>query len=573
MKTLLHNQSIKNTLLLALGLCSSIFTQAQNWNLVWADEFTNGIGPDWVFETGTGSGGWGNNELQYYRQQNATVENGQLVITAKNESFGGMNYTSARMKTQGRKSWKYGKIEARIAMPSFLGVWPAFWMLGDNITSVGWPSCGEIDVMEHVNTEAATHGTIHWQDHNNSYANYSGSTGTNVTAFHTYAVEWDANAIKWFLDGNLYHEASIAGGVNGTSEFHNNFFILLNMAIGGNWPGFNVDNGALPAKMYVDYVRVYQSGGGSSNGVATLFQHCDYGGYSASLNPGSYTLGQLQALGVSNDDISSIQIQSGYQLTMYQHNNFTGNSLVKTSNDNCLVNEGFNDNISSVIVAQASSGWSATIEAENWTVQSGTQTEACSEGGQNVGWIDTNDWMVWDINPPSNGAYTVEYRVSSPNSNGMIQLEKAGGSPVYGTKSVQNTGGWQNWTTVAHTISLSGGQQQIAIKALTGGWNINWFKITSAGGSRVVSEPSVPEPTPEISLSIFPNPASNLLNIKGLKGLGNYQIYDLSGKTVLGGILSSEDGLSSTIDVSSLNTGSYFLVESLSNTKMRFIKK
>ncbi len=121
MKTLLQNQSIKITLLLTLGLCSSMFTQAQNWNLVWADEFTNGIGPDWVFETGTGSGGWGNNELQYYRQQNATVENGQLVITAKNESFGGMNYTSARMKTQGRKSWKYGKIEARIAMPSFLG--------------------------------------------------------------------------------------------------------------------------------------------------------------------------------------------------------------------------------------------------------------------------------------------------------------------------------------------------------------------------------------------------------------------------------------------------------------------
>nr|6JH5_A Chain A, LamCAT [Aquimarina] len=231
----------------------------QNWTLVWQDEFTNGISSDWVFETGNGNSGWGNNELQYYRRENATVENGNLVITAKRESIGGYNYTSTRMKTQGRKSWKYGKVEARIAMPSFMGSWPAFWMLGDNISSVGWPACGEIDIMEHVNTEAQTHGTIHWQDHNNTYANYSGSIPvSSVTSYHIYTIEWDASVIKWFVDGNLYHEASIANGVNGTSEFHNNFFILLNMAIGGNWPGFNIDNNAFPARMLVDYVRVYQ---------------------------------------------------------------------------------------------------------------------------------------------------------------------------------------------------------------------------------------------------------------------------------------------------------------------------
>ncbi|MEQ9052684.1 MAG: carbohydrate-binding protein, partial [Marinoscillum sp.] len=210
--------------------------------------------------------------------------------------------------------------------------------------------------------------------------------------------------------------------------------------------------------------------------------------------------------------------------------------------------------------------------AENWTVQSGTQTEACSEGGQNVGWIDTNDWMVWDVNPPASGAYTVEYRVSSPNGSGMIQLEKAGGSPVYGTRSVPNTGGWQNWTTVSHTISLSGGQQQIAIKALVGGWNINWLKITSAGGGRVATETAKPEPNEKITLSLFPNPTSSLLNIRGLQGSGSYQIYDLSGRVVLQGSLSNEEGLS-VVDVSALKAGSYFLVESLSHTKMRFIKK
>lgn len=246
--------------LLAAFVLAGMNLWAQSWQLVWADEFTNGIGPDWVFETGTGSGGWGNNELQYYRSQNASVSNGQLVITARRENFGGMQYTSARMKTQGRKSWRYGRVEARISMPSFQGVWPAFWMLGDNITSVGWPACGEIDVMEHVNTGGTVHGTIHWQDNNGNYANYGGNTSTSITSFHTYAIEWDANAIRWYVDGAQYHVANIAGGINGTSEFHNNFFIILNMAIGGNWPGFTIDNNAFPATMLVDYVRVYTQG-------------------------------------------------------------------------------------------------------------------------------------------------------------------------------------------------------------------------------------------------------------------------------------------------------------------------
>ena len=241
-------------MLAGMSLC------AQSWQLVWADEFNTSIGPDWVFETGTGSGGWGNNELQYYRSQNASVSGGALVITARREAFGGMQYTSARIKTQGRKSWRYGRIEARISMPSFQGVWPAFWMLGDNIGSVGWPSCGEIDIMEHVNTGGTVVGTMHWQDHNNQYANYGGNTSTSITSYHTYAIEWNANEIRWFVDGAQYHVANIAGGINGTSEFHNNFFIILNMAIGGNWPGFTIDNNAFPATMRVDYVRVYTQG-------------------------------------------------------------------------------------------------------------------------------------------------------------------------------------------------------------------------------------------------------------------------------------------------------------------------
>lgn len=228
---------------------------AQNYTLVWSDEFTNGIGPDWTFEVGTGSNGWGNNELQFYRAENATVVNGELRITAMQQNFGGMSYTSARMKTQCKASWRYGKVEARIKMPSFQGSWPAFWMLGDYIQRVGWPACGEIDVMEHVNTSPDVHGTIHWFA--DAYAVYGGSTPIDVTQWHVYSVEWDEQGISWAVDGNVYHVANITNGINGTDEFHNTFFILLNMAIGGNWPGFVVDTSALPAVMSVDYVRIY----------------------------------------------------------------------------------------------------------------------------------------------------------------------------------------------------------------------------------------------------------------------------------------------------------------------------
>ncbi|MEH0152849.1 carbohydrate-binding protein [Limibacter armeniacum] len=455
---------------LAIGHTAS----SQNWQLVWQDEFNGSISSDWVFETGTGSGGWGNNELQYYRQQNATVENGNLVITARRESFGGMNYTSARMKTQGRRSWKYGRIEARIQMPSFTGSWPAFWMLGDNISSVGWPSCGEIDIMEHVNTEGQTHGTIHWQDHNNSYASYSGSTGVNVTGYHIYAIEWDANAIRWYVDNTLFHEASIAGGVNGTHEFHNNFFVLLNMAVGGNWPGFTVDNNAFPTRMLVDYVRVYQ--------------------------------------------------------------------------------------------ASSSPSFSTQVEAENYAVMNGIQTESCVEGGLNVGWIDAGDWIVWDVNLPYSGTYNVEYRVASQNNGGVIQFEQAGGNPIFGSIGVPNTGGWQNWTSISHNVNMNAGQQQVAIYVPAGGYNLNWLKITNASGARLSS--SLANELSVDAILLFPNPSESQLKVEGLKTESAYSIFDLSGKQVLKGILKPKGA----VDIQQLKAGAY-IMELGTGSKLKFIKK
>lgn len=234
------------------------------YNLVWSDEF-NGTSIDsnnWSFEVGTGSGGWGNNELEYYtsRSENARIENGNLVIEARKESYGGMNYTSARLKTQGKKSFQYGRIEARIKMPKGQGLWPAFWTLGSDIGTVGWPKSGEIDIMEHVNNDNNTNGYIHWDA--NGQADYGGPSGyVDVTQYHVYSIEWTPSAIKWFIDGTQFWEANIANNINSTEEFHKPHFILLNMAVGGNWPGAPNAGTAFPAKMYVDYVRVYQDNG------------------------------------------------------------------------------------------------------------------------------------------------------------------------------------------------------------------------------------------------------------------------------------------------------------------------
>ncbi|KWX71251.1 RICIN domain-containing protein [Paenibacillus jilunlii] len=237
---------------------------ATNWNLAWSDEFdgTSLNTSNWTAEIGTGNSGWGNNELQYYtsRPQNLQVTGGNLVITALKESYNGSSYTSARIKTQGKKSFTYGKIEARIKLPSGQGLWPAFWMLGTNIDApgVGWPKCGETDIMERVNNNAFVNGTVHWDA--NGQADYGQISGNlDFSQYHVYSIEWDAKYIRWFVDGNKFNEFYIENGTGNTEEFQKPSFLLLNLAVGGNWPGSPNAATPFPAQMLVDYVRVYQA--------------------------------------------------------------------------------------------------------------------------------------------------------------------------------------------------------------------------------------------------------------------------------------------------------------------------
>ena len=340
------------------------------------------------------------------------------------------------------------------------------------------------------------------------------------------------------------------------------------MAIGGNWPGFNIDNNAFPAKMYVDYVRVYKAGNDPNpSKPVTLYQHCNYGGYTVGLNEGTYTLSQLQSMGMVDNDISSLKVASGYTVRLYQNNNFSGNSIVLSGDDSCLVNENFNDVTTSVTVSKSSGSWSARIEAENYALMNGVQTEPCNEGGLNVGYIDAGDWMVWDVNLPSSGTYTVSYRVASLNGGGSFQLEKAGGSPIYGSLSVPNTNGWQNWTTISHQVNLSAGQQQIAIYTPNGGFNLNWIEINQ--GSRAVKSDETNEIKDQISLGIAEE--RNLLLVSGIAGGLSYSIYNLSGKELLKDDLNVVSK-SHSIDISGLSTGVYVFKDLRSGISLKFIK-
>src|SRR5689334_15067334 len=232
--------------------------------LVWSDEFSGSTisTANWSFETG--AGGWGNNELENYtnRSVNARIENGMLVIEARRESLGGAAYTSARMKTQGKQSFGINTwVEARINAPEGQGIWPAFWMLGNSISTVGWPSCGEIDIMEiQGQNPSKNFGTIHWADANGQHVSFGGifNSSSSLTAgFHTYAISRTSTSIKWYVDRVQYAEANISGGINSTSEFQAPFFILLNVAVGGNFVGSPDGSTVFPQQMQVDWVRVW----------------------------------------------------------------------------------------------------------------------------------------------------------------------------------------------------------------------------------------------------------------------------------------------------------------------------
>jgi beta-glucanase (GH16 family) len=237
------------------------------YTLVWSDEFSGKSlnTAVWNQEQGTGSGGWGNNELEYYTNslKNTFVSNGNLIIEARKETIGSSNYTSGRMTTQNKKVFKFGRIDIRAKLPVGKGLWPALWMLGTNISSTGWPACGEIDNMELIGTTPATvYGTLHWANSGGAHAskgsNYALLSGDFSKEFHVFSLTWAENNLQWYVDDQKYLDISISDLGAATYPFNSDQFFIFNVAVGGNWPGPPDFTTEFPERMYVDYIRVFQ---------------------------------------------------------------------------------------------------------------------------------------------------------------------------------------------------------------------------------------------------------------------------------------------------------------------------
>lgn len=239
--------------------------QQQEWQLVWNDEFDYDGLPDsekWSYDTGYIA----NNEKQYYtesRLENARVENGNLIIEARKESWEEFDYTSARLVTRGKESWTYGRFEVRAKLPTGVGTWPAIWMLGTNINEVGWPACGEIDIMENVGFEPRiVHGNVHTEAYNHTKGTNKGDQielEQPWQEFHVYAIEWYEDRIDFFVDDVQYFTFEKESDEDDVWPFDKPHYLLLNLAIGGDWGGMEgIDDDIFPQQFLIDYVRVYE---------------------------------------------------------------------------------------------------------------------------------------------------------------------------------------------------------------------------------------------------------------------------------------------------------------------------
>jgi beta-glucanase (GH16 family) len=240
-------------------------TSYPGYHLAWSDEFDGQSLNDqfWNFETG--GSGWGNNELENYtsRPQNLFLSCGNLIIEARKENFGTNNYTSARITTQNKKPFTFGRIDIRAKLPVAKGMWPALWMLGSSIAQVGWPACGETDIMELIGTHPSqVVGSLHWKLANGSAGTFNNTytipSGDFSQQFHVYSLIWDQNSLKILVDDIIYVTATDQNITSGTYPFNNPFFFIFNVAVGGDWPGPPDSATVFPQRMFVDYVRVFQ---------------------------------------------------------------------------------------------------------------------------------------------------------------------------------------------------------------------------------------------------------------------------------------------------------------------------
>lgn len=460
---------------------------------VWCDEFDYEGLPNsdkWSYDVG--GHGWGNNELQYYTENdldNANVKNGFLTITARKEAMENKAYTSARLVTKGKGDWLYGKIQIKAKLPSGVGTWPAIWMLPTDWSYGGWPYSGEIDIMEHVGYDMnKVYSTIHTGAYNHTLGTQIGfeyTSNTLETDFHVYEIEWEPGIIKSYIDGILYatftYNPDTSEGIKLSDAwpFDDEFHLILNIAVGGSWGGQQgVDTDIWPQEMVVDYVRVYQKDYASGDNV----------------NP--EVIQNIEAVNTTSSS-SFIKWDKGNDNKMVkEYDVYLDGELLHTQSHNAVLLEGLvpatiykvgvvavdfagNKSVISETSFETASpeSISGIIEAEDYATQQGIDTEETSDigGGLNIGWTHNGDYLEYVLLVEESGYYTIDFRVASGINGGSFDF-------IYKTTAlnltVPATGSWQTWTTITSSqIFLEEGIQTFKIVFSQEGTNLNYFEF------------------------------------------------------------------------------------------------
>nr|MBA3705802.1 family 16 glycosylhydrolase [Bacteroidota bacterium] len=430
----------------------------------------------WAFQTGDGCPslcGWGNSELQYYTNSNNNIkiQNGNLIIEARQENQGSSKFTSGKIFTLGKFSQTYGRFEASIRLPKGRGLWPAFWMLPDNND---WPKTGEIDIMENRGDRPTiTNGTLHygsaWPNNQNDSQEQDAQQDLS-NDFHLYAVEWSPSAIRWYFDDVLFKtETKNPNSLSPTSTdnlwpWNKNFHILLNLAVGGWFTGTtNATDVQLTKPTFeIDYVRVYDCSSSSSNQIP-------YG-------------------------TNTINIPGRIEAEDFDHGCFSA------FYDSDSLNQGHVYRYTPVDI------------------------QKCSDvgGGYNLGWITDQEWTKYTVNAVSGGLFDIQFRAASQSGGGQIRIE-IDNSDVSGPVSIPSTGTWQNWTTITvKNINVTAGNHVIRIYIIKGGFNWNYMEFNSTITMVKSNNPDSWKPTVRM--------AEEGLMIENADKIKSIELFDLLGK-------------------------------------------
>ncbi|GAB5536637.1 MAG: hypothetical protein Rubg2KO_28860 [Rubricoccaceae bacterium] len=557
-------------LLIGLAPCAA----SQDWQLVWADEFDTPGPPDpskWEHELG--GGGWGNQESQLYTnsQDNARVEDGMLIIEAREEQVGSNPYTSARLVTRDRASWTYGRMEARIKLPEGQGIWPAFWMMPQDSPYGGWPTSGEIDVMEYLGHETnRVHGTIHYGGgeigHRFTGTDYTLSSGTFSDDFHTFAVEWEPREIRWYVDDVRVQKqiswTSAAGPY--PAPFDQPFFLILNVAVGGEWPGYPDATTTFPQQMQVDYVRVYED--------AAAYPEVTFDGPEDGSTVDAGATVELAASTVSEGVTQVEFVQDGGVLATDTEAPYTAD--VAGVVDGCYTlgaratNEaGFITETTPVQVtvgAGCPDGSRAPylmvpavipgpVEAEYYDLGgpdvaykdfSPTNTESGIRqlegvdiqpsrdfgGGYDLAAVGAREWTTYTIEVAEAGTYRVQARVAGA-VGGTIRLS-LDGEDLLGDLSIPGTGGDITYgNALRNTVELPAGRHVLRIDFRSGGFVLN--RLIFATASSTAGEEEVIDRA--LELRVHPSPASTWADVTyelANAGPAGIVVHDVVGREV-----------------------------------------